>query len=172
MSGATLKPNMRKLGWLKKKANKKELAGKKPTKFNSTKFYELQNNLRDKESTLLQFEADKDIAEEETSAEIVVEEPQDVMMLTCGICGKQSTSEKGQNIHMTKVHGGKEVANETSLFMCKVCGINAGSERSLANHVKKSHQSTELNDSELDCDQCDKTFTSLKGLKIHKSKSH
>ena len=53
MSGATLKPNMRKLGWLKKKANKKELAGKKPTKFNSTKFYELQNNLRDKESTLL-----------------------------------------------------------------------------------------------------------------------
>ena len=80
MSGAALKPNMRKLGWLKKKANKKELAGKKPTKFNSTKFYELQNNLRDKESTTLQFEVDKDSTEGENPAEIVNNEPLDVNM--------------------------------------------------------------------------------------------
>ena len=172
MSGATLKPNMRKLGWMKKKANKKELAGKKPTKFNSTKFYELQNNLRDKESTLLQFEVDKESTEEEPLAEILHDD-NDVDTLSCRICGKKSNSEKGLKIHKTKAHGGEEDYVKTLVSMCKVCGLRVSSERILENHMKKSHTSDQLNQkTDLNCDHCDKTFISSKGLKIHVSKSH
>ena len=52
---------MRKLGYLKKKGKKMELAGKKPTRFNSTKFLQLQNNLRDHQATLVQFEKEKEL---------------------------------------------------------------------------------------------------------------
>ena len=74
---------------------------------------------------------------------------------------------------MTKVHGGDEDKNETSVLMCKVCGLKASSERILKNHIKRSHPSTQPNpNSDLDCDQCDKTCISSKGLKIHVSKAH
>ena len=36
------------LGLVKKKGNKKELAGKKPTQFNTTKFVQLQSDLRER----------------------------------------------------------------------------------------------------------------------------
>ena len=64
MSGSTIRPNMRKLGWIKKKGKKKELAGKKTTKFNSTKFVELQNNLRSHQATLVEYENEKELEDE------------------------------------------------------------------------------------------------------------
>ena len=71
---------------------------------------------------------------------------------------------------MTKAHGGDEDNNKTAVSMCKVCGLKASSERILANHIKNSHTSTQLNqNSDLDCDQCDKTFISSKGLKMYPS---
>ena len=71
---------------------------------------------------------------------------------------------------MNKVHGGDEDDNETSVAMCKACGLKASSERILANPIKKSHHSIQLNqNSDLDCDQCDKTFISSKGLKMYPS---
>ena len=61
MSGSTIRPNMRKLGRMIKKGKSKELAGKKPTKFNTTKFIELQNDLREHQATLIDFEREKDL---------------------------------------------------------------------------------------------------------------
>ena len=49
---------------MKKKGKKKELAGKKPTKFNSTKFVELQNNLRSHQATLVEYENEKELEDE------------------------------------------------------------------------------------------------------------
>ena len=137
---------MRKLGWLKKKGNRKELAGKKPTKFNTTKFVQLQSDLREHQSNLLDFESER--AREDAEVEEVEEITQE-SQYACTKCDKVSSSEKGIKIHMKKSHIETEELEDNPV------------------QVQTQSESTELK-----CDICSKTSSSLKGLKIHKTKSH
>ena len=142
MSGSTIRPNMRKLGYLKKKSNKKDLAGKKPTKFNSTKFVELQYKLREHQTTLVEFEEETQLINANISEKVVdeaaKEDSLEVGSLSCNICNKKCGNAKGLKIHTTKAHGSTKAPD------------------------KAAYQ----------CSFCEKSYSSEKGLKIHKSKSH
>ena len=130
----------------KKKGKKKELAGKKPTKFNSTKFVELQNNLRSHQATLVEYENEKELEDEapleheeyEKENELVEDEPE-VNDLTCNICKKILASEKGLKIHMTKTHVNTDSVVSSSSFSCNLCDKVSVSERGLKIHKSKAH---------------------------------
>ena len=142
ISGSTLRPNMRKLGYLKKKSNKKELAGKKPTKFNSTKFVELQHELREHQAALVEYEEETQMTNVHISEEVVeddiLEVETEVESLFCNICNKKYGNAKGLKIHTTKAHGSTKAPDKAAYH----------------------------------CNFCEKSYSSEKGLKIHKSKSH
>ena len=107
---------MRKLGYLKKKGNKKEQAGKKPTKFNSTKFVKLQHKLREHQATLVEYEEGIHMTTAEYVEEVLEVETEDDS-LSCNICNKKYGNAKGLKIHMTKAHGSTKAPDKCS-YQC------------------------------------------------------
>ena len=82
---------------MKEKGKRKELAGKKPTKFNSTKFVEYSCWIREGKRTwgrrpLEEYEKEKELIEDKTEGNT----------LSCNVCKKILASEKGLKIHMKK----------------------------------------------------------------------
>ena len=139
MSGSTIRPNMRKLGWMKKKGKSKELAGKKPTKFNTTKFIALQNDLREHQATLVDFEKEKDLEDDNNKDQELVQEDPEANSLSCNLCHKSFASEKGMKIHMKKLHASKDTGVTASSIICDFCSKTFGSEKGLKIHKSKAH---------------------------------
>ena len=122
---------------MKKKGKSKELAGKKPTKFNSNKFIALQNDLREHQATLVDYETEKELECDKDKA--LIQEDPEAYSLSCDLCNKNFVSEKGMKIHMKKSHASKDTALTTSPIICDFCSKVFGSEKGLKIHKSKAH---------------------------------
>lgn len=88
----------------------------------------------------------------------------------CGACESVFTSQKMCQIHISRVHLGKEdeklQQRKGPKYACKKCEFFSTAAQDFYDHMKIKHGE------DIVCDVCEKTFSNLANLKLHKETVH